>query len=792
MRATNVSVFIGLLAGSLWLSASAHAQESNAARRLPPNFTDDTSRVLVKLRSEPAKGDQLTQATASDKVAALAARSGVALRGRRALGSSLQVLELDPRESPEAQVTRLRADAAVEYVELDRRRFAHALPNDPLYPQLWYQQANAATPAATDAEHAWDVTTGATGVVIAVLDTGVRFDHPDLGRAELGGRLLPGYDFVASTATANDGGGRDADPSDPGDFVTQADLGTSTFQNCEVTDSSWHGTRVAGIVGARTNNAEGMAGTTWAPWVLPVRVLGKCGGFDSDILAAMLWAAGVHVDGVPDNPYPARIENLSLGSDAPCSFAYADVIDELAARGTLVLASAGNEGGPVGSPANCPGALGVAGLRHAGTKVGYSNLGSEVALSAPAGNCVNLQGACLFPISTTTNFGTTVPGANGYTDQINRNVGTSFSAPIVAAIVGLMASVNGNLSPAQVRARLIEGATTPFPVSSDPTVPMCHVPSGPGDVQGLECSCTTSTCGAGMANAAAAVAAAQRPIAAMVTPASVSPGQNVLLSAAGSAAACNRTLAAFEWSIAAGAGVITGNPTPDSAVVVAPAAGSFTVRVTVRDDQGRTDTADVLVTSTAATTGAPSSAGTTPCLADIVPPSIDVVVSPSVTSVQAGASHAFSVTVSNTQNTAVTWAVDGSGGGNANVGTISATGLYTAPVQVAAATTVTVTAAWAGDASRTGSAQVTVTPASAAPPQPGRSGGGGSAAWIEVLALLAALLATSRGSLNEIAASSARSQWRVVGFGTRQSFGIREKSTNGSSSPAATASSICS
>jgi serine protease len=649
------------------------------------------------------------------------------------------VVELDPRESAEAQVARLRADAAVEYVEVDKRRFVHALPNDPLYSQQWYQQIGAAMPAATDAEHAWDVTPGTTGVVVAVLDTGVRFDHPDLGRAELGGRLLPGYDFVANSTTANDGDGRDADPSDPGDFVTQADLGTSTFQNCDAVDSSWHGTRVAGIVGARTNNSEGMAGTTWAPWVLPVRVLGKCGGFDSDILAAMIWSAGVHVDGVPDNPYPARIVNLSLGSMDPCSFAYLDVIAQIGARGTLVVASAGNEGGPVGSPANCPGAVGVAGLRHAGTKVGYSSLGPEVALSAPAGNCVNLQGACLFPISTTTNLGSTVPGANSYTDQINRNVGTSFSAPIVAAIAGLMSSVNGNLNPAQVRARLIEGATAPFP--NDPAVPMCHVPTGPGDIQGLECNCTTSTCGAGMANAAAAVAAAQRPIAALVVPANVSPGQDVLLSAAGSAAACNRTVASFDWAVVAGAGVITGNPTPDSAVVVAPAAGSFTVRVTVTDDQGRTDTADVVVTPTAATTGAPASAGTTPCLAGILPPTVDVVVSPSVTSVQAGASLTFSASVSNTQNTAVTWQVDGVVGGNATVGTISTAGFYTAPAQIAAATTATVTAVWTFDASRTGSAQVTITPA---PAQPASSGGGGSIAWIEVLALLAALLAVSR------------------------------------------------
>jgi serine protease len=472
---------------------------------------------------------------------------------------------------------------------------------------------------------------------------------------------------------------------------------------------------------------------------LPVRVLGKCGGFDSDILAAMLWSAGIPVDGVPDNRYPARIENLSLGSTGACPLAYIDVINELAAHGTLVVASAGNEGGPVGSPASCPGSVGVAGLRHLGTKVGYSSLGPQVALSAPAGNCVNLQGACLFPISTTTNWGSTSPGANGYTDQINRNVGTSFSAPIVAAIAGLMYSANGNLSPAQVRTRLIEGATKPFP--NDPTLPMCHVPTGPGDVQNIECNCTASTCGAGMANAAGAVAAAQRPIAALVVPATVHAGQDVVLTASGSAAACNHTLTGFAWSVPSGGGVITGNPTPDSAVVVAPPAGSFTVRLTVSDDRGRSDTADVVVTPTTATTAAPPSAGTTPCLAEIPRPGVAVVVSPSVTSVQAGGSIPFAATVDNTLETLVSWQVAGIAGGNATVGTIEPSGVYLAPAQVAAATTVTVTAVLNADSTRTGSAQVTITPAPA--PAPSQSGGGGgSATSAEVLALL--LLAAAR------------------------------------------------
>ena len=154
------------------------------------------------------------------------------------------------------------------------------------------------------------------------------------------------------------------------------------------------------------------------------------------------------------------------------------MISQLAARGVLVVASAGNEGGPVGSPANCAGVAAVTGLRHAGTKVGFASLGPQVAVSAPGGNCVNTSGGpCLFSIDTTYNTGTQAPGSHGYTNQTNVNVGTSFSAPIVAGIAGLMAGANGNFGSEQLIARLREGATTPFPVSADPAVPMCHIPA---------------------------------------------------------------------------------------------------------------------------------------------------------------------------------------------------------------------------------------------------------------------------------------------------------------------------
>ena len=203
------------------------------------------------------------------------------------------MVELDPTVSIPEQLVRILADDTVEYATLDRRRYPHAVPNDPLYTGQWYLQVSVTTPASINAEQAWSRSTGSDGVVIADIDTGVRYDHPDLGRAEDGGRLLPGYDFITDARVANDGDGRDADPTDTGDFLTSADVATDFFKNCGGTsNSSWHGTRTAGIIGARTNNAEGIAGATWSPWIVPVRVLGKCGGFDSDILDAMLWAAG--------------------------------------------------------------------------------------------------------------------------------------------------------------------------------------------------------------------------------------------------------------------------------------------------------------------------------------------------------------------------------------------------------------------------------------------------------------------------------------------------------------------
>src|ERR1700745_4260576 len=207
----------------------------------------------------PSRRPPARRACSSRASAARAGRAAVNLRASRTITENLHVIELDQAAvETAAALARLRADAEVEYAEPDHRRYAHAAPNDPMYPQQWYLQNPTAggTPSAIDAVTAWDTTTGSASIVIADLDTGVRFDHPDTLTGATG-RLLPGYNFIADVFTANDVGGRDADASDPGDWVTSAEAGQCSA-GTTASNSSWHGTRVAGILGALTNNMAGI------------------------------------------------------------------------------------------------------------------------------------------------------------------------------------------------------------------------------------------------------------------------------------------------------------------------------------------------------------------------------------------------------------------------------------------------------------------------------------------------------------------------------------------------------
>jgi serine protease len=394
---------------------------------------DTSARVIVKYKADsPLLHKDLPSAAAqqADRTAALGKRLSLALRAGAGVAERTQVVFASGMTS-EQLAQRLAAESDIEYAVPDRRRRHTAAPNDPLYlagPAIsggaggpvvgqWYLRAPSGNvQSSINFEPAWDGSVGGTNIVVAVIDTGVRFDHPDLQRVAAGGNLLPGYDLISDVATANDGDGRDPDASDPGDWVTLAEVQQrgGSFDGCDTVaeDSSWHGTQTGGLIGALANNAIGMAGVGRNVRVLPVRALGKCGGFDSDIIAGMLWAAGLIVPGVPANPNPARVLNLSLSGEGACTSAYLDAVARVNAVGAVVVAAAGNSTGhAVGTPANCAGVIAVAGLRHVGSKVGFSALGPEISISAPAGNCVNIGAGepCLYPILTTANSGLTVP-----------------------------------------------------------------------------------------------------------------------------------------------------------------------------------------------------------------------------------------------------------------------------------------------------------------------------------------------------------------------------------------------
>jgi len=640
--ARALAVLAALALPALAAAPVERAQPAGLRRASMPAVDLRDARVIVKYKADGALMRETTlSARDPDRVpvqfaARMSQRLGLAVNDGRVVAPRTQVLRVRNMSSAEL-VARLQADPDVEYAEVDERMRIVAAPNDPLYrggqpanvtPTVgqWYLRIPDATiVSAINAEAAWNTTKGSPAIVVALLDTGVRPDHPDLA-----GKLMRGYDFVSadldgSFASSNDGDGRDGDASDPGDWVTQDESSQAggPLEGCDTGPSSWHGTQTAALIGAATDNGVGMASVGRNVRVMPVRVLGKCGGFMSDVIAAMYWAAGVAIppttrDGfalgtAPSNPTPAKVLNLSLGSTTPtCGFSYQDAVTAVNGNGASVVVAAGNdEGLAVGRPANCAGAIAVGGLRHTGTKVGFSDVGPEVALSAPGGNCVNDTGACLFPILSASNTGTTVPAASTYTDSFGSPpaVGTSFSAPLVAGTAALMLSRNPTLSPAQVRATLMAAARA-FPQPAG--IPACHAPNG--SVQD-ECSCTTSTCGAGMLDAAAAVAAVSAPSTtqalAFATPAAPAPGATVTLDGSTSVPGSSRTITGYQWTLVDSGGIANlALPTnAASAVVTTSGGGTFTVRLDVTDDSGSGPVSTTLAVTAAIPTASPPSGG---------------------------------------------------------------------------------------------------------------------------------------------------------------------------------------
>lgn len=446
----------------------AHAGgPSDRPVRTAPAATAVADRYIVKFRD--GANAQAAQAALSPaaRVAALGARTGRTFQYVRAMSGGAHVVRLTADTTgfaaasaaagrTAAQTSRLVAaqlmsDPDVQYVDPDARMVPLLVPNDPLYSGSQWDLYEAA--GGIDVQPAWDVTTGSSAITIAVIDTGYR------PHADLSGRFVQGYDFITDTTISNDGDGRDADASDPGDW-------------CGSDGSSWHGTHVSGTIGAIGNNGTGIAGINWVSKILPARVLGQCGGYTSDIIDAVRWSAGIAVTGVPANANPARVENLSLGGNESCTNAFQSAINDVVARGTVVVVAAGNSNTDVATsePANCAGVVAVAATTRSGGRASFSNYGTGITISAPGTGIVS-----------TVDAGRTTPTGDSYASY----QGTSMAAPHVTGVVSLMLSQNPSLTPAQVIAKLKSSARA--------------FPTGTGS------DCNTATCGAGIVDAYAAL-----------------------------------------------------------------------------------------------------------------------------------------------------------------------------------------------------------------------------------------------------------------------------------------------
>ena len=410
--------------------AAVTAAQAEAAPGTP------AERLIVGYKSGAAEAKSNKAAEAD--AAAKGEEAGEDLDFERRLGSGAALVGLGEnlsRTDVADVVAEYRADPQVAYVVPDRLNKPLATPNDTEYSKQWDLFE---TTAGMNVPGAWDVATG-SGVTVAVIDTGY-VTHSDLGA-----NIVAGYDFISDATVGNDGNGRDSNPADPGDWTAANECASGD----PAYGSSWHGTHVAGTIGAVTNNGKGVAGIAYGAKVSPLRVLGKCGGYDSDIIDAITWASGGTVSGVPANANVAKVINMSLGGGGACSTATQSAINAAVNRGTTVVVAAGNSNANASgySPASCANVISVAAADRQGNRSYYSNYGSVVDIAAPGGetNSVAANG-----ILSTLNSGAQGPSAENY----DYYQGTSMAAPHVAGLAALMKSANPALTPAQIESAI--------------------------------------------------------------------------------------------------------------------------------------------------------------------------------------------------------------------------------------------------------------------------------------------------------------------------------------------------
>jgi serine protease len=532
---------------AVYPASVAHSTVATASKKNPVVQREPIIRqMIVKLRNP--KAAELVQPLGADRVTALSNRAGVSMRAHRAMSLGASVLRLDsPLKLSDARAAaaRLAADHEVLYAEPDMPvRAYQTVPPDASYvlrewhffaPTTVYtdRALNLAgnkqvTPTGgANLPGAWSITQGSASVVVALVDSGVTLTHPELAAA-----LLPGRDFVSSNVgapdlpanfVANDGDGRDADPTDPGDWITAAEqtnfpeCDDPTVPNTEQIDSSWHGTHMAGTIVGQWGNGVGAtppAGTSTAgiapnARLLPVRALGKCGGTSSDVADAMVWAAGLPVPNVPANPNPARIINLSLGSQGgTCGTTYNTAVVAVSAQ-ALVIAASGNDAAlAVSQPANCPGVLAVTAHTINGDNADYANIGPEVGISSPGGGTSTQLVTTPAIVDTDIGFytwssilfGQTTPTSTdgGATPRIGPGIGgftgTSGATANVSGVAALVLSAKPSLTPTELRNVLVS-----------------HVRAHPAGGLCATGQMGAGQCGSGLLDAGAAVASVAPP-----------------------------------------------------------------------------------------------------------------------------------------------------------------------------------------------------------------------------------------------------------------------------------------
>ena len=537
------------------LAASALVALTFSANAASAALDSTTDRIVVKYKDSgraqilsASSRDQAQTQTQAQRLSRVSAIAGVNVQGVvKTTATGATVFQLEgrlPLARVRAIASQLAADGNVQYAEPDAHVHALGVTNDPNIGMQWPLKGPTEAVGGANFLQSWALA-GTRKVPVAVVDSGI------LVHTDLAANVLPGYDFVTDTATAGDGDGRDADPTDPGDFCASSNV-----------TSDWHGLKVAGLLAAVANNGIGVAGAAaYNAQVVPVRVLGRCGGYLSDVADGISWAVGADVAGIPTNVNPVKVVNLSLGAGGgtPCYDYLQEAVDTATAHGAVVVAAAGNDGATqVEAPANCRDVISVGAHTVGGDLAAYSNRGSGVTLTAPGGGACAVMTACdQTPTMTLGNDGSQTVGAN---QDLAYFSGTSAATPHVSAAAVLLFAANPLLTPAQVKDVLTTSARA-HPAASS-------------------CTLNPGSCGAGMLDTVAALQQVTVPGVSVVYPSrAVAGGTVVQLTASVSG---NASLFTYHWVQKSGPAVtLTG---ADSAMVsfTAPAVKQQDIVLTVQ------------------------------------------------------------------------------------------------------------------------------------------------------------------------------------------------------------------